>query len=156
MARRLVVHSGEQIALLYENGDIIRRYRISTAAKGLGCAVDSNCTPHGRLTIAQKIGFDLPEGAVLRNRKATGEIWSRDEASPLASSEEDLVLTRILWLAGKESHNANTLERYIYVHGTNHENHSGLPVSHGCIRVCNKDIIELFDLLEVGDEVEVD
>jgi L,D-transpeptidase YbiS len=156
VARKLVVHSVEQIALLYENGDVVRRYRISTAANGLGCAADSNCTPHGRLSIADKIGSDLREGAVFRNRKATGEIWSRDKTNPMATSKEDLVLTRILWLAGKESHNANTKERHIYVHGTNHENDLGFPASHGCIRVGNKDIIELFDLLEIGDEVEVD
>ena len=156
MARKLAVHSNCQIALLYENGAIIRRYPVSTAANGLGCTADSNRTPHGRLTIAEKIGAGLPEGAVLRNRKATGEIWSPDASNPLASSKEDLILTRILWLAGKEPHNANTLERYIYVHGTNHENDLGSPVSHGCVRVSNKDVIEFFDFLEVGDEVEVD
>jgi L,D-transpeptidase YbiS len=71
-----------------------------------------------------------------------------------ASSQEDLVLTRILWFDGKESHNANTLERYIYLHGTNQESFLGAPASHGSIRVSNKDILELFDLLQAGDEVE--
>jgi L,D-transpeptidase YbiS len=153
--RKLVVDSEKQIALLYENDYVIRRYIVSTAADGLGCAPGSNCTPHGKLTVAEKIGYGLLEGAILRGRKATGERWSSDPSNPLASSQEDLVLTRILWLDGKESHNANTLERYIYLHGTNQENLLGVPASHGCIRVSNKDIVELFDLLQVGDEVEV-
>lgn len=74
VARKLVVHSAEQIALLYENGDVVRRYRVSTAANGLGCSADSNCTPYGKLTIAEKIAFDLREGAVLSNREPTGQI----------------------------------------------------------------------------------
>ena len=156
MARRLLVHSKGQTALLYENERVIARYKVSTAANGLGCEPNSNCTPHGRLVIAEKIGSDLPEGTVLRNRKSKGEVWSPTSSGPSASPEEDLVLTRVLWLAGQESHNVNTLERHIYVHGTNHESHLGFPVSHGCIRVSNKDIVELFDLLKVGDEVEVD
>lgn len=153
--RRLVVHSEKQIALLYENGCVIRRYKVSTAANGLGCEPESNCTPHGKLTVAEKIGHGLREGAILKDRKATGEVWSSDPPNPWASSQEDLVLTRILWLDGKESHNANTLKRYIYLHGTNQESLLGTPVSHGCIRVSNKDILDLFDLLQVGDEVEV-
>jgi L,D-transpeptidase YbiS len=153
--RKLVVDSEKQIALLYENDYVIRRYIVSTAADGLGCAPGSNCTPHGKLTVAEKIGYCLLEGAILRGQKATGEMWSSDPSNPLASSQEDLVLTRILWLDGKESHNANTLERYIYLHGTNQENLLGVPVSHGCIRVSNKDIVELVDFLQVGDEVEV-
>ncbi len=153
--RKLVVDSGKQIALLYENGCVIRRYKVSTAANGLGCGPGSNCTPHGKLIVAEKIGHGLGEGAILKDRKATGEVWSSDPPNPWASSQEDLVLTRILWLDGKESHNANTLKRYIYLHGTNQESLLGMPASHGCIRVSNKDIVELFDLLQVGDEVEV-
>jgi L,D-transpeptidase YbiS len=82
-------------------------------------------------------------------------VWSLDPSNPWASSPEDLILTRILWLDGKESHNANTLNRYIYLHGTNQESLLGTPVSHGCIRMSNEDILDLFDLLQAGDEVEV-
>jgi L,D-transpeptidase YbiS len=153
--RRLVVHSEKQIALLYENGSVVRQYKVSTAANGLGCETGSNCTPRGKLTVAKKIGQGLREGAILKDRKATGEVWTLDPSNPWASSQEDLVLTRILWLDGKESHNANTLKRYIYLHGTNHESLLGTPVSHGCIRVSNKDILDLFHLLHEGDEVEV-
>jgi lipoprotein-anchoring transpeptidase ErfK/SrfK len=153
--RRLVVDSEKQEALLHDNGRVIRQYVVSTSAKGLGCEPDSSRTPHGRLAIAEKIGHDLPEGAVLRGRQATGEVWSSNPKNPLAASDEDLVLTRVLWLSGKEPHNANTLDRYIYLHGTNHERRLGEPASQGCIRFSNKDIVELFDLLQVGDEVEV-
>ena len=153
--RRLVIDSREQIALLCRNGSVFRRYIVSTAANGLGCILGSNCTPHGKLTVAEKIGDGVREGSIFRGRKATGELWSPDPLNPLASSQEDLVLTRILWIDGKESHNANTLERCIYLHGTNHEKLLGTRVSHGCIRLSNKDILELFDLLQVGDEVEV-
>src|SRR5579863_594417 len=103
--RRLVVHSERQIALLYENGSVIRRYKVSTAANGLGCDSGSNCTPPGKLTVAEKIGQGLQEGAILKDRKATGEVWSLDPSNPWSSSQEDLILTRILWLGGTESHN---------------------------------------------------
>ncbi len=153
--RRLVVDSSKQIALLYRKGSVFRRYVVSTGATGLGCTPGSNCTPHGKLVVVEKIGDGVREGSIFRSRKATGEVWTPDPLNPLASTQEDLVLTRILWLGGKESHNANTLERCVYLHGTNHEKLLGTPVSHGCIRVSNKDILELFDLLQLGDEVEV-
>jgi lipoprotein-anchoring transpeptidase ErfK/SrfK len=151
--RRLVVDSRKQNAVLQEDGHIIRRYVISTSAEGLGCEPESFRTPPGRLTITEKIGAGLPEGAILRGRKSTGETWSPSTAETFAS--EDLVLTRILWLSGLEPHNANTRERYVYLHGTNHENLLGKPASQGCVRFSNRDIVELFDLLEAGDEVEV-
>ena len=153
---RLLVDSAKQIALLFENGCVIRRYKVSTAANGLGCEPESNCTPPGKLTVAEKIGQGLREGAILKDRKATGEVWSLDPSNPWASSQEDLILTRILWLDGKEPCNANTLKRYIYLHGTNQENLLGTPASHGCIRVSNKNVVELFDLLDVrATKIEV-
>ena len=151
--RRLVVDSQKQIALLQEDGQVIRRYVISTSAEGLGSEPESFRTPPGRLTVTEKIGAGLAEGAILRGRKATGETWSPSNALPFAN--EDLVLTRIFWLSGVEPHNSNTRERYIYMHGTNHENRLGEPASRGCIRFSNRDIVELFDLMEVGEEVEV-
>ncbi|MFA5041157.1 MAG: L,D-transpeptidase, partial [Bdellovibrionales bacterium] len=78
-----------------------------------------------------------------------------DKSNPLHDTEDDLVLTRILWLEGRESHNANTKERYIYIHGTNREDLLGTPASHGCIRMSNNEIIELFDLIPVGASVEI-
>jgi L,D-transpeptidase YbiS len=103
--------------------------------------------------VAEKIGAGLPEGAILRGRKPTGETWNASNAQTFAG--DDLVLTRILWLSGLEPHNSNTRERYVYLHGTNHEDRLGEPASQGCVRFRNSDIVELFDLLEVGDEIEV-
>ncbi len=83
---------------------------------------------------------------VFRGRVPTGEIGSEDVP-------EDLVQTRILWLEGLEPHNANTYGRYIYIHGTNHESQIGTACSHGCVRMRNHDVAEMFDLVEEGDEV---
>lgn len=152
---RLVVKSEDQIAELWSENQIIRSYTISTAANGLGCENNSYCTPNGRLKVSAKIGAALPFGAVLRSRVPTGEIWSKHSTNPLSKTDEDLVLTRLLWLEGAEVHNLNTLDRFIYLHGTNQEHLLGRPASHGCIRFSNSDIIEIFDILQIGDEVEI-
>jgi lipoprotein-anchoring transpeptidase ErfK/SrfK len=151
--RRLTVDSQKQFALLHEDGRVVRRYVVSTSAAGLGCEPESLRTPPGRHLVAEKIGAGLPEGAILRGRKPTGETWNASNAPTFAG--EDLVLTRILWLSGLEPQNSNTRERYVYLHGTNHEDRLGEPASQGCVRFRNSDIVELFDLLEVGDEIEV-
>jgi hypothetical protein len=101
--------------------------------------------------VANKIGHDLALGAVLKSRIPTGEYWSATSVA----SEEDLVLTRILWLEGAEEHNANTKNRFIYLHGTNQEHLLGKAVSHGCIRFSNQDILEVFEFLSEGSEVEI-
>ena len=99
-------------------------------------------------SIAQKIGNGEPSGAVFKSRVPTGEIgWD--------STEADLVLTRILWLEGLEEGNANTRERYIYIHGTNHESAIGQPASHGCVRMINADVLELHDLIPEGASVYI-
>ncbi len=152
---KLLVKSAEQVAELWDGEKAIRRYVVSTALNGLGCTEGSYCTPTGKLRVSQRIGEGLALGAVLRGRIATGEIWSSDPLNPLSKSQEDLTLTRILWLEGCEAANANTLQRYVYLHGTNQEHLLGKAASHGCIRLSNRDIVELFDLLPVGAEVEV-
>ncbi len=153
--RKLIVNSTKQEALLEENEKITRSYKISTAVNGLGCNLGSLCTPTGVLRVAKKIGDGLPSGSVLRERKPTGELWTLDVTNPLSKSTEDLVLSRILWLEGAEESNSNTLDRFIYIHGTNQENLLGTPASHGCIRLSNSDVIELFELLSEGAEVLV-
>jgi GrpB-like predicted nucleotidyltransferase (UPF0157 family) len=153
--RKMIVRAKEQIAELWDENKILKIYRISTALNGLSCEEGSYCTPTGKLRVASKIGRSLPIGGVLRSRIPTGEIWSSDPANPLATSNEDLVLTRLLWLEGTEEHNVNTFKRYVYLHGTNQENLLGKPASHGCIRFSNLDIIEVFDALQAGSEVEV-
>lgn len=107
------------------------------------------------MRVASKIGQGLPIGTVLNARIPTGEIWSNDPGSPMASSSEDLVLSRLLWLEGAENHNANTFKRCIYLHGTNHEHLLGKPASHGCIRFSNQDIIEVFEALQAGNKVRI-
>jgi len=143
----------------YPDGDmLIREYPISTARNGLGEQCGSYCTPRGRHRIAERIGAGQPLFAVFKARVPTGEIWSRDlEAN---EPDRDWILTRILWLDGlEEGRNKggqqDTHDRYIYIHGTNEEHLIGQPVSHGCIRMKNADVAELFDLVEEGTEVVI-
>jgi L,D-transpeptidase YbiS len=133
---------------LWEAGEITAVYPVSTSGFGLGSEPGSYRTPLGRFVVAEKIGDGLPDGAVLRGRQWTGEV-----ATP--GGEDDLVLTRILWLDGQDPHNCNTKERYIYFHGTNHEEKIGIPCSHGCVRLRNLDMIALFDAIPVGTSVEI-
>lgn len=152
---RILIRISEQEAALFKGTELLKTYKISSAANGLGCELGSCKTPLGRLRVAKKIGDGAPMGTVFRSRVATGEIWSNEPTNPLCSSNEDLVLTRILWLEGCESQNLNTIERYVYLHGTNQEDLLGKPVSHGCIRLSNEDVIELYDLVSEGTLVEI-
>jgi lipoprotein-anchoring transpeptidase ErfK/SrfK len=125
---------------------IIRRYPISTSSFGLGTKAGSSKTPLGKFRISDKIGEGKPEGTIFVGRVPLAP----DDPLPRTN---DLILSRILWLDGLEPHNANTRERFIYIHGTRHEDKIGQPHSHGCIRMRNADVIELFDLVEVGTPV---
>lgn len=127
---------------------LLASYKISSSRFGLGTKPGSYCTPTGHFIIAKKIGKNAPERMVFKARKATGIIAS-------LGGQEDLVLTRILWLSGLEPDNSNTQERFIYIHGTNQENLLGKPASHGCIRLSNKNIIEFFKKIHKGDLVEI-
>ena len=98
-------------------------------------------TPIGRFRVAEKIGSDLPSGTIFRSRVPL----KPDDPRP---PTEDLVMSRILWLDGLDEHNANTRERFIYIHGTKHEGKIGSPASCGCIRMRNADVVELFDLVD--------
>lgn len=148
MSRKLVVYVNRQEAELIEDEKVLKTYTISTAANGISCEAGSNCTPSGVLRVAKKIGAGLPQGTVFRARVPVSEDWS-------ANSQEDLVLSRILWLEGTEEKNANTLGRYVYLHGTNQEHLLGTPASHGCIRFGVSEICEVFDELFEGDLVEI-
>lgn len=148
---RLVrVNIPRQQVEVVEEGDVIWSAPVSTSKFGLGEESGSFKTPRGKFSIAEKIGDGEPLGRVFKSRVSTDQIWNAGE-----NSDEDLILTRILWLQGDEPENASTHERYIYFHGTNHEGEMGLAASHGCIRLRNKDILELFDLVEVGTKVEI-
>jgi lipoprotein-anchoring transpeptidase ErfK/SrfK len=143
----------------YSDGDmLIREYPVSTAANGVGERSGSHCTPRGRHRIAAKIGAGAPLGAAFKARQPTGEIWTPelDAENP----GRDWILTRILWLAGLEpgrnqGGEVDSQARYIYIHGTGEEQRLGTPASHGCIRMRNADVAELFDLVEVDTEVRI-
>jgi len=106
----------------------------------------------GRFAVGKKIGEGAPLGAVFVGRVPTGELAALE--SP--GNAEDLITTRILWLEGLEPENANTRERYIYIHGTNHEEQIGEPRSHGCVRMRNADVVRLFDRVELGTQVTIE
>lgn len=128
-------------------------YLISSAANGVGEIQGSFCTPLGKFKISEKIGDDLELGSVLVGRVPTGEVYSKklfDE-----QPGRDWILSRILWLDGVESHNKNTKQRYIYIHGSADEYSMGKPGSKGCIRMKNNDIIQLFNQVKVGEEVMI-
>lgn len=138
----------EQRLDLLSGDAILASYPVSTSRFGLGSEEGSMKTPLGKFKIGEKIGADVPSGTVFRDRLALGP-----EDVPPPSG--DLVLSRILWLDGLEEHNANTRDRFIYIHGTNHEEEIGQPASHGCIRMKNADLISLFDKVPTGAEVVI-
>jgi len=144
--------SGQKLHLKHGH-DIARSYPVSTSSFGLGSEPGSYKTPLGLHRIARKIGAGLPLAAILKTREWTGKIWSSTD--PVEPGSADLVLTRILWLEGMEDHNLTTMDRYIYIHGTNHEQLLGTPASHGCVRMGNADIAELFEVVPVGTEVYI-
>ena len=127
---------------------VLASYPVSTSRFGLGSEEGSMKTPLGRFQIGEKIGADFSAGTVFRSRLPLPP----NEAVP---STDDLVLSRILWLDGLEEHNANTRDRFIYIHGTNHEDVIGEPASHGCIRMKNSDLIALFERVPLGAEVVI-
>ena len=132
------------------------RYLVSTAANGVGCTKDSGCTPLGAHIIRAKIGADAPVNTVFVGRRPTGEICTPELMAQYAN--RDWILTRILWISGTEVGfnrlgNVDTMQRYIYIHGTPDSTDMGEVGSHGCVRMRNADVIELFDLVEAGTKV---
>ncbi len=144
-----------QTAALLRENEILSSYKISAALNGVGFEPGTNTTPTGRFRVHTRIGDDAPPGTVFRSRARTGEIYSTDPTNPLSNTAEDLVLTRILWLEGCDPENLNTLDRYIYFHGTNQEHLLGTPASHGCIRFSNSDITPLYNVLSTGSRVVI-
>ena len=126
----------------------VATYPVSTSRFGLGSQEGSMKTPTGRFRIAEKIGAQMPLGTVFKSRRPV-------KATKKALREEDLIMTRILWLEGLDRGNANTHDRFIYIHGTNHEEQIGEPASHGCVRMRNADLLELFELVEIGTPVVI-
>lgn len=148
----------QQLELRGDAEQVLRRYPVSTALKGAGELSGSYCTPRGRHIIRAKIGTDCPENAVFIRRRPTGEIYS--EALGAQYPLRDWILTRILWLSGCEAGfnrlgKNDTMRRYIYIHGTPDTEPMGEARSHGCIRMRNADLVELYDLVPAGTPVEI-
>lgn len=158
VAVEIVVSISTQTLELRRDGIVFSQYAVSTARNGAGEEQNSECTPRGKHLIRAKIGAGCPPGTVFVGRRPTGETWS-----PQLEREQpgrDWILTRILWLSGLEPGvnrlaNVDTMRRYIYIHGTPHEDDIGKPASHGCIRMRNEDIVELFDRVEAGTHVTI-
>lgn len=153
------VSVAQQTMRVFDDAGVeIRNYLISTAKAGVGEQSGSYQTPRGQHLIRAKIGAGEPENTVFVRRRPTGEIWS-----PQLSEEfpgRDWILTRILWLSGLEPGCnrlgcVDTMRRYIYIHGSPDTAEMGIPGSHGCIRMRNADICELFDLLPCYTPVEI-
>ena len=138
----------QTLDLLDEAGVLQRRFVISTSKYGLGFEPGSQKTPTGRFRVESKWGDGAPLGEIFVSRVATGRIGAPED-------EADHVQTRILWLEGLDPENLNTHSRYIYIHGTNAEVFLGTPASHGCIRMSNSDVVELFNCVEVGASVHI-
>jgi lipoprotein-anchoring transpeptidase ErfK/SrfK len=134
---------------LLAGDNVMASYPVSTSRFGLGSEPGSFKTPLGRFRIAEKIGEEMPLGTIFRGRIPLGP----DDPLP---ETEDLITSRILWLEGLEEHNSNTRDRFIYIHGTKHEEAIGRPASCGCIRMRNLDIAKLFENVEVGTEVRIE
>jgi lipoprotein-anchoring transpeptidase ErfK/SrfK len=144
---------------LLDGDTVVADYPVSTAANGAGEANGSMCTPRGRHVIRARIGDGCPAGTVFVGRRPTGEIYA--EGMREREPERDWILTRILWLSGCEPGRnrlgeVDTMRRYIYIHGTPDEVALGVPGSHGCIRMANTDVIELFERVPVGTPVQIE
>ena len=139
----IYISIGEQKLRLFEGDALVAEYVVSSAANGIGFEEGSYCTPTGRFEVSEKIGDGEALGTIFKSRKPMG-VW---DGTP---SDDDMILSRILRLNGLDAENANSMERYIYVHGTNQEDLLGGPASCGCIRMANKDVIDLFDKIDVG------
>jgi len=139
----------DQQLTLKENERSIRTYPVSTSRFGIGTEEGSLRTPTGRFRVAQKIGDGMPSSTVFVGRVPL----KADEILPLT---EDLVMSRILWLDGLDEHNTNTRDRFIYIHGTRHEDKIGEAASHGCVRMRSEDVIELFELVHEGTPVVIE
>ena len=150
--------AAQTLDLLDDRGGLLKRYAVSTAAKGAGEQNGSFCTPRGRHVVRAKIGAGEPLNTVFVRRRPTGEIYTPELGAQ--HPQRDWILTRILWLSGcdvgyNRLGSVDTMRRYIYIHGSPDQVPMGSPGSHGCVRMRNEDIVELFDRIEAGTPVEI-
>ena len=156
---RIEVSISEQNLRLFDSENcLLMDTKVSTAKNGVGERSNSECTPRGQHVIRAKIGAGCPVNTVFEKRRPTGELYVPELRSKYPN--RDWILTRILWLSGKELGfnrlgSVDTMRRYIYIHGAPRDERMGVPTSHGCIRMSNADVISLFDFVEVGDLVMI-
>ncbi len=156
----IVVDISEQKLYLYEGhqataDNLVESYPVSTSKYGIGSRAGSNKTPLGRHSIKDKIGAGAPEGMIFKARRRTGRL-----AEINAKGVGDLVTSRIMWLKGLEpgknsGRGVDSYKRYIYIHGTAEEYKIGEVASHGCVRMYNRDVIDLFDRVKEGTKVYI-
>jgi hypothetical protein len=145
----VVISTREQKLALLDQGNLMAIYPVSTSKFGPGDLRGSNRTPLGELQVAAKIGDGAALGTVFKDRRRTGEVIAVDAPG------RDPIVTRILWLRGREPQNANAYARTIYIHGTPEERNIGHPASYGCIRMRSSDIINLYEIVGPGAEVTI-
>ena len=149
LQHHVIVSVKDQRLVLLDRGTLVATYPVSTSKYGLGDWLGSCRTPLGELEVAQKIGEGVSPGTVFKDRRQTGEIVQPDAPG------RDPIVTRILWLRGREFQNANASRRDIYIHGTPEERNIGLPASYGCVRMRSADVIQLYDMVGKGAQVTI-
>lgn len=155
--RLLIVSIRKQELAVIENGTIRRIFKVSTSKNPPSCMADSYGTPTGLHKLADFIGDDQPEGMVFKGRVPTARHFSEYTSEEQANN---LITTRIIRLRGLEMNKnagvgCDTYARYVYIHGTNHEDRIGEPFSGGCIEMLNAEVLELFDIVATGDLIEI-
>lgn len=158
MAQKIVIDLSAQTLMLFDGDALLRRWPVSTAANGPGEIQGSGCTPRGRHVIRAKIGAGADIGTVFKARRVAADVQLFSAEADAQFPGRDWMLSRILWLSGCERGVnrlgcVDTMRRYIYIHGTPHTATLGSPASHGCIRMGNADVVELFELVSPGTEV---
>ncbi|MBA3961127.1 MAG: L,D-transpeptidase [Chthoniobacterales bacterium] len=146
---RIIISVKDQKLMVIEGGKRAAVYPVSTSKFGIGDRWGSMATPLGWLQVAQKIGDHAPVGAVFHKRRFTGEILAPNAPG------RDPIVTRIIWLRGLQAENANAFYRCIYIHGTAEEKSIGKPASYGCVRMCSKDVAEVYAQLDLGALVRI-
>lgn len=154
----LVSVARQTLQVVADDGAVLREYPVSTAKAGVGESFGSFQTPRGAHLIRAKIGAGQPLNTVFVRRRPTGEIWTPELAEQFPG--RDWILTRILWLSGcQPGHNrlgcVDTMRRYVYIHGSPDSAEIGVPGSHGCVRMRNADIVELFDRVPCYTAVDI-
>ena len=155
---KIRIDAAKQELSVLDGDKVLKRYAVSTARNGLGEKNGSFCTPRGRHIIRAKIGAGQPLGAVFVRRRPTGEVWTPELHAQYPG--RDWILTRILWLSGKEPGrnrlgDVDTMRRYIYIHGSHDLAEMGKPGSIGCVRMRSREIVELYDLVPPYTPVEI-